>query len=413
MPYDLRQSAARRDALTLKRFEGLLPSLMDEHEIDCWLVTSREYADDAIMMTMLPADWFSSRRRSILVFFRTQDGVDRVSTALYDMGEFFVASWDPEKESDQWEALASLLAVRNPDRIGINISADFAHADGLTHGEYQSMVSALGPLADRIVPADPLSISWLETRLPEERSVIEEACAEAHQILRRGLSSEAITPGVTTTDDVTWWLRTRIQDLGTETWFQPTVSVQRSGGDGRGTFAAKPGPRTIETGDLVHIDFGIIWDGLNTDQQQHAYVLQPGETSIPPWLNRALATGNRAQDILTSQFAHGATGNEVLQATLRQAHAESIDAVIYTHPIGYHGHGAGPTIGLWDQQGGVPGSGDRPLRANTAWSIELMVRTPSEAWGGETVSIMLEEDAWFDGDRVEYLDGRQTEIWAI
>lgn len=412
MAYDLREAASCRDEMTLRRFDELLPRLMDEHGIDCWIVTSREYADDAIAMTMVPADWFSTRRRTILVFHRTETGLDRLSVARYDMGDFFEAAWDPAEEPDQWKALALLITDLDPASIAVNTSTDFAHADGLTHTEYEALTSALGHLAQRVVPADPLSVAWLETRIPAERPILEEACRQAHQLLRRGLSRDAIIPGVTTTLDLTWWYRRAIQELGTDTWFQPTVSVQRAANDGRGSFAAKPQVEVIEPGDLIHVDFGIVWDGLNTDQQEHAYVLLPGEIKAPGWIDEAIAAGNRTQDILTSKFDVGRTGNEILAATLDQARTESLDAAIYTHPIGYQGHGAGPTIGLWDQQEGVPGSGDRPMGADTAWSIELMVRYPSADWD-QIISIMLEQDAWFDGNSVDYLDGRQAEVWSL
>ncbi len=414
MTFDLRQSAARRDQITKKRLDELAPALMAEHDIDCWIVTSREYADDAVAMTMLPADWFSSRRRSILVFLRNDDQVDRLSVARYDMSGFFEPVWDPTRQPDQWMALAGLLHERSPKNIAVNISRDFAHGDGLTHGEHEELAAALGPdLAERLISADPLTVDWLQTRLPEEKDAISMACAEAHQLLRRALSSEAITPGHTTTDDIGWWLRDRVQELGTDVWFQPTVSLQRRGDNLRDDFAAKPGPRTIEAGDLIHIDFGIVWDGLCTDQQQHGYVLEAAQSDIPSWVKDALQTGNRMQDILTSQFVSGRSGNHVLAAALTTARDGSIDGVVYTHPIGFHGHGAGPTIGLWDNQDTVPGSGDRPIKANTAWSIELMVKLVVTEWDGQTISIMLEEDAWFDGVDVNYLDGRQTEVWPI
>jgi Xaa-Pro aminopeptidase len=413
MPYELRTSAIRRDTLTLRRLESLVPRLMAENEIDCWIVTSREYADDAVAMTMLPAEWFSSRRRSILVFLRFGDEVKRLSVARYDMAGFFEPSWNPDAEPDQWAALAAILNRHSPASIALNYSSDFAHADGITHSEYQALTAALTPeLSSRITTADPLSVTWLETRLPEEREVMAEACGETHAMLRRALSDEAIEPGVTTTEDLGWWLRARVQDLGTYVWFHPTVSVQRSGPEGRGSFAAKPGDATIERGDLVHIDFGIVWDGLCTDQQEHGYVLRDGESDVPDWMTRALGVGNQMQDLLTGSFQVGQTGNEVLEAAQQRAAAEGIEGTVYTHPIGFHGHGAGATIGLWDNQDGIPGSGDRALRPDTAWSIELMVTVDSRDWDKE-VNIMLEQNAWFDGEHVTYLDGRQTRIWVI
>ena len=412
--YDHRSSASRRDELTLRRLEILVPALMTEHDIDCWVVTSREYADDAVAMTILPAEWFSSRRRSILVFLRNGHYVERLSVARYDMNGFFQPVWDPSRQPDQWMALAGLLHERSPRTIAVNISEDFAHGDGLTHGEYQQFATALGPdLEERVVSADQLAVDWLQVRLPEERVTMSTACSQAHQLLRRGLSAEAITPGTTTTDDVAWWLRDRVQELGTHVWFQPTVSLQRRGDGLRDSFAAKAGSRTIEPGDLVHIDFGIVWDGLCTDQQQHGYVLDDDESEVPGWVIEALGTGNRMQDILTSEFDTSRSGNEVLAAALATAKVREIDGVVYTHPIGFHGHGAGPTIGLWDNQDHIAGSGDRLLRANTTWSIELMVKVAVSEWDGQTISIMLEEDAWFDGDSVAYLDGRQKEVWTI
>lgn len=238
------------------------------------------------------------------------------------------------------------------------------------------------------------------------------ACSIAHDILRRALSGEAVIAGTTTTEDVAWWLRARVQELGTHVWFHPTVSVQRLQDDPPRDFSARPGTRVIRPHDLVHIDFGIVWDGLCTDQQQHGFVLG-GEAAVPEWADAALAVGNELQDILLGQFRAGRTGNEVLRSALTAAATAGIAGSIYTHPIGIHGHGAGPSIGLWDNQEHVPGPGDRSLRANTAWSIELKVDLAVPQWGGQTVSIMLEEDAWFDGEAVEYLDGRQKQVWPI
>jgi Xaa-Pro aminopeptidase len=387
---------------------------MESAGVDCWVLVSREYADDPVVMTMLPATWMSSRRRTILVFFRRGESVERLAVSRYEIEGLFPAVWDVEREPDQWQALAASIRERDPARIAVNTSRDFAHGDGLTFTEHTNLVEALGrDLARRIVPADDLSIGWLETRLPQERSTMAEACTVAHDLLRRALSTEAIEPGRTSTSDLEWWLRAAVQELGTDVWFHPTASLQREEGDLRGSFATRPGPVTIEPGDLLHIDFGIVWHGICTDQQQHGYVLGRDQSSVPEGLAAAMTIANRLQDILMGNFEVGRTGNEVLQTSLDLATYEAILGKIYTHPIGLHGHGAGATIGLWDQQEGVAGVGDRVLAPDTAWSIELMAESHVNEWDDRPVRIMLEEDAWFDGDRCEFLDGRQTEIWTI
>jgi Xaa-Pro aminopeptidase len=340
--------------------------------------------------------------------------VARHAVARYPVGDAFPSAWDPESEPDQWKCLATLLNDADPTRIGVDTSTTFALADGLSASERDAMLSALSDrLRDRVVSAEAAAIGWLETRLPEEMHALAEGCAIAHDFLHRALSSEVIIPGTTTTKDVEWWLRQVVHDAGFGSWFHPSCSVQRRGGTHREGFSGKPADTVITHGDLVHIDFGIVRAGLCTDQQQHAYVLHPGETGPPAGLVAGLAAANRLQDLLMAQFATGRTGNEVLAATRAAAKADGIDGLIYTHPIGVHGHAAGPTIGLWDQQDAIPGDGDYPLYPNTAWSIELQARVRVEEWSDQVVQFMLEEDAWFDGDRCRFLDGRQTQLWVI
>ncbi|MDG2448349.1 MAG: M24 family metallopeptidase, partial [Saprospiraceae bacterium] len=268
----------------------------------------------------------------------------------------------------------------------------------------------------KIVSAEDLAIAWLETRSERELQIYPMICRMAHVILRETLSEEIIHPGITTTDDVVWALRQRVADLGLKTWFHPSVSVQRSdmgNNEFLRSFSKRPEKDIIQFGDLVHVDFGITYLRLNTDQQQMFYVLKPGETDVPLGLKKAFANGNRLQDILTSNFTKGRSGNEILKRSLDIAKGEGLNVSIYTHPIGFHGHAAGPTIGMWDKQKGVKGAGDYPLYENTAYSIELFAATEVPEWNGKIVRIMLEEDGVYDGNRFYFLDGRQKEIMTI
>lgn len=412
----MRERAALMDRWLDARLDTVVPALMRREGVDLWIVSAREYNEDPVIETMLPATWLAARRRTILVFYdRGPDaGVERLAVARYDIGPFPHA-WNPDEQPDQWGRLAEIVAARDPGTIALNRSATFALADGLTDSEHEGFLAALPKrFHDRLVSGERLAIGWLETRIPDEMQVYPMICKIAHAIIAEGLSAQVIQPGVTTTDDVVWWYRERIRDLKLTTWFHPSVSVQRADADEReGDFSARPASNTIYPGDLLHVDFGITYLGLNTDTQQHAYVLRPGETDAPEGLKHALAVGNRLQDVLTGEFHAGRTGNEILRAALAQARAEEIQATIYTHPIGYHGHGAGPTIGLWDQQGGVPGRGDYPLFPHTAHSIELNAAVPIPEWNDQAIRIMLEEDAYFDGETTRYIDGRQTALWLI
>ena len=410
----MRERAAVQDRWLADRLDTVAPMLMRREGIDVWVVSAREYNEDPVIETMLPATWLAARRRTTLVFADDGETVRRYAVARYDVGPF-PRAWDPEAQPDQWARVAEIVAEHEPRRIGVNRSETFALADGLTASEHDALLAALAPrYRQRVVSAERLAVGWLETRTDAELAVYPSVVRLARAILHEGLSLRAITPGVTTTDDLAWWYRDRVRALGLAAWFHPGVSVQRADAPARSDdFSGRPAADTIQPGDLVWVDFGISYLGLQTDTQQMAYVLRPGETAPPAGLVAGLAAANRVQDLLTAEFVTGRSGNDILARALSTAQAEGLAATIYTHPIGAHGHGAGPTIGLWDQQDGVPGGGDYPLYPHTAHSIELNAVVPVPEWGGKEIRFMLEENAVFDGETVTYLDPRQEQLLLI
>ena len=414
----MRERAQVIDEIIDERIETVLPGLMERTGIDMWVIISREYNEDPVLKTFLPSTWQTARRRTILLIYNPGSGepLETLAVARYGVGKTFTKAWDKELHGDQWKRLAELIEERNPNKIGINYSDTFALADGITHTEYDLFLESLKPAhRKKVISAEELAVGWLETRSKTEMIIYQQICRIAHEILAAGLTDEVIQPGITTTNDVAWWYRDRIRELKLTAWFHPSVSIQRETSpalDAKSSILARHDDNIIMPGDLLHVDFGITYLRLNTDTQQHAYVLKTGENKIPNDLEIAMKNGNRLQDILTGEIAVGRTGNEVLASALSKAKNEGITPSIYTHPIGYHGHGAGSTIGMWDQQEGVPGGGDYPIYPNTAYSIELYAETNVPSWG-KPVRIKLEEDAMFDGDSVYYIDGRQKEIFLI
>ncbi|MCB9081534.1 MAG: aminopeptidase P family protein [Lewinellaceae bacterium] len=412
----LRQQAQVTDAWLQNRFTTVLPAIMRREGVDMWLIIAREYNEDPVLKTMLPATWLSARRTTMLIIYDNGTSLEALACARYDVGTFFKKAWDPEAQPDQWKRLAEIIQQRNPKKIAVNRSEYYGHADGISSFHYDKLQEVLpANLQSRVVSGERLAIGWLETRTPEEMVVYEQIGRIAHQIIAEGFSETVIQPGITTTEDVVWWYRQRIKALQLDTWFHPSVDVQRKDPDSREnerSFASRPDANVIMPGDLVHVDFGITYLGLCTDTQENAYVLRAGETEAPAYLRQAHQKALRLMDIFTGEFRTGRTGNEVLADALRKAKAEGLNPTIYTHPIGFHGHAAGPTIGLWDQQGGVPYNGDYPLYPNTAYSIELNNRSFLPEWNKE-IRMMMEEDAFFDGQSVRYIDGRQRELFLI
>ncbi|HSJ24784.1 MAG TPA: M24 family metallopeptidase [Longimicrobiales bacterium] len=422
----LREQAEVRQEWLRLRLEGVLPRLMREHGVDMWIVPMREYNEDPVFTALVSPTTMAARRRTIYIFHDRgpELGVERIAIGGTSQGGLYEVVRDPDAAlgaaagtvrpaepfgPDQWRLLTPLVAARDPQVIAVNISHTHAFADGLTAGEWEQLQQALGErYAARVVRRELLAVQYQEERLPEMLPTYRRMQELAHEIIATAFSNRVITPGETTTQDVVWWMRQRVNDLGLGSWFQPSVSVQRRGvemGD-----SANP---VILRGDVLHTDFGITALGLNTDTQHMGYVLRDGEAEVPAGLIHALHRSNRLQDLLLEEMVPGRTGNDVLARTLARMRAEGIDGTVYTHPIGDRGHGAGPLIGLWDRQEGVPGRGDVPLRPDTWFSIELQAATPVPEWGGQPVRMAQEEEAYIDSAGVRRWVLRRQESFHL
>ena len=409
----LRERAKMIDEIQKERIEKLLPRLMQEEDLDMWVLITREYNEDPVVKTLLPPTWLNARRRTILVFSKTKKGFDAVAITRYNFGKNIRSIWNKEEQPNQWEALADYIKTQNPKRIGVNISEHYGIADGLAKTDYDGMMSVLpSHFQKRVVSAETMAVRWIETRTPIEMIIFNQLVEITHNIISEAFSTNVITPGVTTTEDVVWWMRQKVLDLGLSTWFQPTVDVQRTGKSDLYAFDGKSKTDIIIPGDLVHCDFGISYLTLNTDCQELAYVLNPEEIDAPDFLNEALAQGNAVQDHLTNNFKKGRTGNETLRLAISDSKASGLRPQIYTHPLGLYGHSAGTTFGMWDSQEGIPGSGDHPLYENTVYAIELNTKVFIIEWDKD-IRVMLEEAGYYGPDGFRYVNGRQTELILI
>jgi hypothetical protein len=404
----LREQAATQQEWLRLRLERVLPRLMREHDVAMWIIPVREYNEDPVFWSLVSPTTFAARRRTIYAFCDRGDaGVDRIAIGGTSQGGLYRVVRDANAQvgsagtsrrlaepfgPDQWKLLGPVIEACAPKNIAVNVSHTHAFADGLTVGEWEQMQEAIPQkYRGRVVRRERLALDYIAERLPEMLPTYEKMQQIVHDIIATAFSREVIEPDMTTTDDVVWWMRQRVNALGLGTWFQPSVTVQRKGVD----MADSTAP-VIRRGDVLHTDFGITALGLNTDTQHMGYVLVDGESDAPQGLKDALKRSNRLQDILLDEAKPDRTGNEVLHSTLERMRAENLDGTMYTHPIGAHGHGAGPLIGLWDRQEGVVGRGDVPVRPNTWFSVELQVTSEVPEWNNQRVRMAQEEDIALD-----------------
>ena len=289
----MKERAATIDRLLEDKIENYLPEIMRREGVDMWVVMSREYNEDPVIKTLLPATWLAARRRTILIMFDRggEAGIESIAVARYDVGESFKSAWNPEEQPDQWKRVAEIIRERNPKKIAVNKSKYFGITDGVVATDLEEFTAALDKKDQpKITSAEKVAIGWLETRTSAEMAIYPHIVRMSHMIIQEAFSDKVITPGVTTTEDVVWWMRDKVIELGLQTWFHPTVDVQRADPESfehLRTFSKRPEKNVIMPGDLVHCDFGITYLRLNTDQQQIAYMLRPGETEVPNYLKAA------------------------------------------------------------------------------------------------------------------------------
>ncbi len=394
----LREQASEQQAWLARRLTEVLPEIMREHGIDLWILSMREYAEDPVFFSMVSPTTFAARRRSIYVFHDQgpEKGVVRLALGGGDQGGLYTIYRDPNPPvlgaglvgDDQWRLLRQLVEKASPKKIALNVDPVHAFSDGLHSGEREALEAALGPdLAKRVAREPRLAIEFIGTRIPEMMPRYRAVQETVHALLTTAFSNEVVKPGTTTTEDVEWWLRQKVQDLGMTVWFQPHVERADAEGWGRGT---------IQQGDALWVDFGVNAMGLHTDTQHLGYVLRAGEMEPPADLQACIAASNRLQDIVLAEMQPGRTGNQALQAARAAMTRDGIDGTIYTHPIGDHGHGAGPLVGLWDRQEGVPTRGDLKIRPDTWFSIELQATSAIPEWNGRRLACRQEEEAYLD-----------------
>ncbi len=418
----MRDRARLQNEILDWRLDHVLPAIMRREGLEMWLVVTFEYAEDPVYMTMVAQPMFSARRLSILLFHDSKDGFRKLTANWHGTatsGPMYTNLFTDRSKgaNHQFTVVADYIRQHDPKTIGINYAPHFGHHDEFAHGNglaafhKAKLEQALDKkYVDRLVPAEKVAMRWYETRSPRELSLYRHLAGITHDLIAEFFSNRVITPDVTTSDDVQWWIRERINQLGLDTWFHPSIDITRSPAD---TKRYGAGDRVIRRGDLLHCDVGITYLGLNTDMQHNAYVLRLGETEAPAGLRDLLRKGNRLQEIHLAEMREGRTGNEILASILERGRAEGLRPTVYTHPIGPYGHGSGTMIGMPEKQAFVPGTGEHPLHADTVYAIEFSVAADVPEWDNVEVSTGFEDNAVFSGGTARWVDGYPRAFYLI
>ena len=399
----LKEQYALKDQCLKERLEIILTQVKEDADVDMWIVASKEYHEDPTFKAMVPAEYLTARRITMFAFSKEADGIHRYSLSMPDksVAKFYESKWQFGKE-DQMVALKRLIEEKDPKRIALNMSKEFAVCDGFSIGLYQMFKESLGEdIMNKMVNDDLLAMKFMEIRTPTELKLMPEVMSVAHDIMERMYTTDVIKPGITTTNDLEWFMKEEVNKLGLTYWFEPTMDLQRKNGD-----ESRYDSCVIQKGDLLHCDFGIYYMNMCTDTQRLGYVANDDEDTMPQYLLDGMKVGNRFQDIVRENMIVGRTGNEVFEAAMKQAKEEGIQAMLYSHPCNMYGHGPGPTIGLFSNQNAIPVKGDVKLSNNTVYALELNVKVDDYYY-------FLEETVALTDDGVNFLYKDRDKITFI
>jgi len=412
----VREQQAVRESWLKKRLDTMLLPMMRQQKIEMWIVTNEEFHADPVTEYIAPPLPYNGRRDFFIFADRGGDKLDRIAVVRYSEEhlKYFYELLNPPG-SQIAATLKRLVEERKPKTIALNMGGTRGATNGITHEAYKFLSEALGPdYTSRFVPAAPLIVEYMDTRLPEELETYRTAVALTDILTQRAFSNEVIAPGKTTVGDVRYWFLQQLNNLGLNTWFQPDLRVQRQSQEAGKTqqfLNVAEESTVIQRGDVIHIDCGLNYMGLSTDWQKMGYVLRPGEKDAPDGLNKALTNTNRLQDALFTHIKSGAKGFEVYESTMADMKTAGIEAMIYSHSVGNQGHALGASIDFRRPPAGAPS--EPPFREGSYTSIELNTSTPVPEWGGQKVTMMMEDDAYLTKEGMKWFRPRQTAFYLI
>ncbi len=384
------------------RIDNVLPRLMEEQDVDVWiLLRHREPA--YLSLVEANAEGMVLRRPRVLLMRLAGDQIERI-------------------ELSELEELKTTLKALKPTTLAVS------------EGDRESVEEFIPKsLRSRLQNSELLEVGFLQEQAPAAISVFEHVARVANEIYVEAFSNIAITPDVTTSDDLNWWMRDRYKALGLETYDHPTITVQRAEsdraiyGDPDGAFQIAGPPRNgfdvvLRRGDLVFADTGIKYFGLNTDAQQCVYLLRSGETEMPKGLQQAFANARRLQDLVMEEIRPSRSGAEVFDAAMTRADDEGLRADVYSHPLPLYlnryelnggfiyleRYGAGPEIARGDEP-----ELDLPIGRNTVYALELDVLYSVPEWGGQDVRMLMETNIAVTDTDARFIGGRQSSCYLV
>ncbi len=403
------------------KFRYVLPQAMRSNDIDMWIVIDKGRGTEPLFRDFGIA---TSNGNGLFIFTDRGESIEKAQMGGHQDLAKRCGAYDII--GGRRDDLRSFVAERDPERIGVNFTTDQElfplegrHlSNGLSYTDYNNLKATLGePYASRLVSAERLIADFRARRVASEIIEFSKIADMTRKLEERALSNEVITPNKTTQADIVWWLEEQRKAMGLERGWRPSVYLSPPDGVEIGN-----SDRVVQRGDVMQIDYGIGRNNFFTDIKRFAYVLREGETEAPAWVKRAFEESVKVRNIIQENVVSGKTGREQIDNLKRLVKAagyvyteeerasdvEGIEVNIGMHAAGNLGHDVG--AGLFEI---FPTRTTYEVRPNSIISVEFIVFTPADEWGGKKVPVNIEENALITDHGIEWLVPTQNEVLVI
>jgi Xaa-Pro aminopeptidase len=376
--------------------------ILEEQGIDCWLTFARETTEtpDPVMDLIVGHDvtWQSAfivtRDGKRIAIVGGPDGGLITQAGLYATLHTYDASVTP--------VLRAVMRELDPKQIAINYSVGDVAADGLTHGMYLQLVAALArsPYRQRLISAAPVIAALRSRKTATELRRMREAIRITEELFAK--VTPFLRPG-RTERNVADMLHAELKRRGLATSWQadacPAVNAGASSEAGHG------GPTEIvmRAGDLIHLDFGIIYEDYCSDLQRMWFLRGDGAMEPPEEVTRAFRACVGAIEAGRKKLKAGVQGYQVDAAARNYLMGAGFPEYMHAlgHGVGRAVHDGGPLIGpRWPRYGETP---ERSIEPNSVYTLELGAATSRGYLG-------LEDEVLVSASGATWLSTAQAEL---
>jgi len=310
------EARARYETMKMIRKEKLdlvLPGAMRDNKVDMWIHVMQDGHVDPLYLDLGVRMRLTVNDTTCFVIFtdRGKKGIERAVLGGGRGDRALYTIWAPEND------LGAFVAERDPKVIAVNMSVGIPASNGMSYVGYQRLTERIGKkYTARLISAEDLISDFRVRRVQSEVIAFAKVCEMQRQLMEE--TYRRIVPGVTTYEELGWWVQDRVMEMGLGHGPVPSGPSAPRGRLSRNVYTR---------GDFLSWDWGLHYLNFGTDYKRYGYILKEGETDIPKGIKHLWNTGLRAREIYRKTIKIGYSAGDMRDMMIKAMEAEGF---VYT-----------------------------------------------------------------------------------